>query len=107
MVFMTMRQNDGANELAILLEVGNVGNDEIDAEEFGFGEHHARVDNDDVVAVAKRHHVHAKFTETAQRNSEKGLQRLAQRDVSSKSCSGKSITVRRTASEWRPVKRRV
>src|SRR6266704_1261130 len=92
---------------SIVLEVGNVGNDEVDAEQFGFGEHHARVDNDDVVAVAKRHHVHAKFTETAQGNSEKGLQRLAQRDVSSQSCRGKSTTVRRAASEWRPAKKRV
>src|SRR5439155_4309993 len=51
----------------------------------GFREHHAGIDDDDVVAVAQRHHVHAEFAETAERNCEKGLQRLGQRDVSSES----------------------
>ena len=65
MVFVAMGQDYGANVLAVLLEIGGVGDDQIDAEEFGFGEHHAGVDDEDVVAQAKGHHVHAEFAETA------------------------------------------
>jgi hypothetical protein len=54
--------------MAILFEIGDVGNDEVDAEEFGFGEHHSGVDDDDGFADANRHHVHAKFAETTERN---------------------------------------
>jgi hypothetical protein len=53
--------------LAILLEIGDVGDDEVDAEEFGFGEHHAGVDDEDVVTETKDHHVHSEFAETAER----------------------------------------
>jgi hypothetical protein len=63
-VFVAVRQNDRANALAILLQVGNVRDDQVDAQELRFREHHAGVNNNDVVAVAQRHHVHAKFAET-------------------------------------------
>ena len=78
-IFVAVREHDGADVLAILLQVGDVGNDEVDAEEFGFGEHHAGVDDDDVVAEAKRHHVHAEFAETTEGNCGEGLRGLAQR----------------------------
>ena len=37
-------------------------------EQFGFGEHHAGVDYDDIVAVAKGHDVHAELAESAERD---------------------------------------
>ena len=67
--------------LAILLQIGDVGNDQVDAEQFGFGEHHAGVDDDDVVAEAQRHHVHAEFAETAEGNCGEGLRGLTQRKI--------------------------
>ncbi len=66
MVFVAVRQDDGFDEMAILFEIGDVGNDEVDAEQFGFGEHHAGVNDDDGVAKAKGHHVHAEFPQAAQ-----------------------------------------
>ena len=53
-----------SNVLAILLQVGNIRDDQVDAQKLRFREHHAGVYDDDVVAVAQRHHVHAKFAET-------------------------------------------
>ena len=52
--------------MAILFEIGDVGDDEVDAEKLGFGEHHSGVDDDNGVADAKRHHVHAEFAETTE-----------------------------------------
>ena len=63
-VFVAVGQYDRADEMAILFEIGDVGNDEVDAEEFGFWEHHSGVDDDDVVAEAQHHHVHSEFAET-------------------------------------------
>src|SRR6267142_986186 len=77
-IFVSVGENDGADEMTILLEVGDVRNDKVNAEELGFREHHTGVYDDDVVAEAKRHHVHAKFAETAEGNCEKRLRRLAQ-----------------------------
>ncbi len=67
-VFVPMGEQEGADVLAVFLEVGEVRGDDIDAEELVFGEHHAGVDDDDVVAVANGHHVHAELTESAERN---------------------------------------
>src|SRR5579885_117796 len=83
MVFVAMREDNGANVSAILLEVGDIGDDEINTEEFGFREHHACVDDDDVVAVAQGHHVHAKFAEAAEGNGKEGVCGLTQGSVSS------------------------
>ena len=63
---------------AILLQIGDIGNNQVNAEQFGFGEHHARVNDDDVVTETQGHHVHAEFAETAERNCREGLRGLAQ-----------------------------
>ena len=47
------------------MQIGDVGNDDIDAEQFGFGEHQAGIDDDDVVSPADGHAVHAEFAEAA------------------------------------------
>src|SRR5258707_13537339 len=86
MIFVAVRQNDCANVLAILFQIRDVWNDQIDAQQLGLREHHAGIDHDEVVAVAKRHHVHAELTETTEGNCEKRLQRLAQRNVISSVC---------------------
>ncbi len=63
-IFVAVGEDDGFYERAVLLEVSDVGNDEVHAEELGFGEHHSSVDDDDVVTEPQRHHVHSKFAET-------------------------------------------
>ena len=82
MVFVSVGEDDGANVLAILFEVGDIRDHEVDAEEFGFGEHHACVDDDDVVTETKDHHVHSKFAETAKGDGREGLRRLTQKCLS-------------------------
>ncbi len=78
MVFVAVSEDDGTDVSAILLEIGDVGNDEVDAEKLRFGEHHAGVDDEDVVAESQGHHVHAEFAETAERDGGEGLRRFAQ-----------------------------
>jgi hypothetical protein len=65
-VFVAVRQDDAANVLAILDEITDVGDDDVDAEEFGFGEHQSGVDDDNVVGPANGHAVHAEFAESAE-----------------------------------------
>ena len=53
---------------AVLLEVGDVGDDEVDAEHLLVGEHEAAVDDDDVVAVLEHVHVLADLAHPAERD---------------------------------------
>ena len=66
MVFVAVRQDQGADVLLVFLEVGQVGHDQVDAQQLGFGKHHAGIDDDDVVAVADGGHVHAELAQPAQ-----------------------------------------
>jgi len=63
-IFVAVGEDNAADVLAILFEVGHVGDDQVDAEKFGVGKHHAGVDDEDVVAKTQDQHVHAKFAET-------------------------------------------
>ena len=67
-VFVAVGEDDGADALAVLDEIGDVGDDDVDAEEFGFGEHQAGIDDDNVVTPAHGHAVHAELAETAERD---------------------------------------
>ena len=68
-VFVAVREHDAAHMLAILQQVRNVGDDDVDAQQLGFGKHEAGVDHDDVVAVADGHAVHTELAHPAQRNN--------------------------------------
>ena len=80
-IFVAVRQHNGAHLLAILLQVGDVRNDDVHAQQLGFRKHHAGVDHQDVIPSAQGEHVHAKFAQAAQRNGPK--RRLAQLSCSS------------------------
>ena len=67
-VFVAVGQDQRADVLAVLLEVSEIGRDDVDAQQFGFGEHHPGVDDDDVVAVAQGHAVHAELAQPAERD---------------------------------------
>jgi hypothetical protein len=60
-----MGEDDGADVLLVLDEVGDVGDDDVDAEELGLGEHEAGIDDDDVVFIAEGEAVHAELAESA------------------------------------------
>ena len=64
-VFVAVSEDNSANMLPVFDEIRNVGDDDVDAEKFGFGEHQAGVDDDDVVSPADGHAVHAELAEAA------------------------------------------
>src|SRR5947209_384218 len=66
-VFVAVGEDDGADVRAILDEIGEVGDDDVHAEELGFGEHEAGVDDDDVVSPADGHAVHAELAAAPER----------------------------------------
>ena len=51
---------------AVLDEIGDVGNDDVDAEQFGLGEHEPGIDDDNVVAPADGHAVHTELAQAAE-----------------------------------------
>ncbi len=60
-VFVAVGEDDGANLVAIFREVADVGDDDVDPEEFFFWEHQSGVDDDDVILPAEGHAVHAEL----------------------------------------------
>ena len=67
-VFVAVGEDDSANALAVFDEIRNVGDDDVDAEQFGFGEHESGVDDDDVVSPADGHAVHTELAEAPEGN---------------------------------------
>jgi|GEM_PF-4372596 len=67
-VLVAVGEDDAADFGAVLDEVGDVRDDDVDAEELFFGEHEAGVDHDDVVAVVECEAVHAELAESAERD---------------------------------------
>ena len=66
-ILVAVRQHE-RGDAPLLLQVGQVRNDPIDAQQFGIGEHDARVDDDGRLAPGERQHVHAELAETAERD---------------------------------------
>ena len=67
-ILVPVGDEDGTDTVPIAHEVGNVGDDEVDAGHPLFGEHDPGVDYYDVVAALDRHHVAADFAETPERD---------------------------------------
>jgi hypothetical protein len=65
-VFVAVGEDDGADFLAVLSEIADVGDDDVDAEELFFGEHQAGIDDDNVVFIAEGQAVHAELAESAE-----------------------------------------
>src|ERR1700681_5107672 len=68
-IFVAVRQDDAAHMFAIFEQIRNVGHDDVDAQQLGFGEHKSRVNHDDVIAEADGHAVHTELAHPAQRNN--------------------------------------
>jgi hypothetical protein len=62
-IFVAVRKNDAAYALAIFGEIRNIGDNDVYAQQFRFGEHQTRVDDDNVITPPDGHAVH---TELAQ-----------------------------------------
>jgi hypothetical protein len=60
-VFVTVGEADAADLVAVLDQIANVGNDNVDAKQLFFGKHQSGVDDDDVVVEAKGEAVHSEL----------------------------------------------
>ena len=67
-VLVGVGDEEGAELGAVLLEIGDVGDDEVDAEHLLVREHEPTVDDDDVVAVLEEVHVLADLAHPAERD---------------------------------------
>ena len=67
MVLVPMGENDAAYPLAVLNQIGDIGNNDIDTQQFSFGEHEAGINDDDIVAPADGHAVHSELAQAAER----------------------------------------
>ena len=65
-VLVPMCQHNPAHALAVFNEIRNIGNNNIDTQQFGLGKHQAGIDNDNVIAPAQGHAVHAELAQSAQ-----------------------------------------
>src|SRR5258706_7029641 len=65
-VLVAVGEDDAAHPLAVLDEVGNVGNNDVDSQPFSFREHEAGLADDNVIAPADRHAVHTELAEAPQ-----------------------------------------
>ncbi len=70
-IFVAMREHDGAQGITALEQVREVRVDDVDAE-IALGEHDAAVDHEQVAVLLDREAVHADLAETAERHEAKG-----------------------------------
>ena len=68
MILMAMRQHDGRDLVLVLEQIGDIRDDEIDAEHIVIREHEPRVDHEDLVIHLDDGHVLADFSEPAERD---------------------------------------
>ena len=91
-VLVGVRDEEGLDLVAALLEVGDVGHDEVDAEHLLVGEHQPAVDDDDLVAVLEDVHVLADLAHAAERDD------AQDRSVAAEAGVARRGMVRRTSS---------
>jgi hypothetical protein len=63
-IFVPVRQ-DQRRGTALLLQIGEIRNDAVDAEQFGIGKHHTRIDDERGRSPGQREHVHSELAESA------------------------------------------
>ena len=66
MVLVAMGQKYPAHPVDLVAQIGNIGDDQIDAEHVRLGKHQAAVDDDDVLAILEDGHVQADLPEPAE-----------------------------------------
>jgi hypothetical protein len=65
-ILMPVRKNQATDMLGVLLEIRKIGRDDIDAHQLRVGEHHPRIENDYVIAIANGHAVHTELAQASQ-----------------------------------------
>ena len=72
MVLVAVRQDDGADVVLVILEVGEIRKDEIDAQMLVPRERQAGIDDDDAVVALDDHHVLPDLAQPAERDQSRG-----------------------------------
>ena len=72
MILMSVGDDHAADLVAVLLKIGVIGNDQIDAEHIAVGERHTGVDDDDIVLTFKYSQVLADLIQTAEERHANG-----------------------------------
>ena len=67
-VFVPMRQENGAQAFPVFPHVGEIRNHDVHAQQFGVWEHDAAVHDEHGAVVFVRHHVHSELAQTAERD---------------------------------------
>jgi len=68
MVFVPVGQHNGFDFADVFAQIIDVWEDQIDAEHFGFGEHHATIQHNNVIAVLDDPHIAADLTGATEGN---------------------------------------
>ena len=66
MILVAVRQYDAFDTVAVFQQIGDVRDDEVDAEHVLRREHQSRIDDENVIAETQYRHVLADFPEAAQ-----------------------------------------
>ena len=66
LVLMAVGQEYPAHPVDLVAQIGDIGNDQVNAEHVRFGKHQAAVDDDDILAVLEGGHVQPDLPETAE-----------------------------------------
>ncbi len=66
MVLVPVRDNQSAQAVAILDEIREVGNDDVDSQHIVLGKHEAGIDEYNRVGILDDHHVQADFAQPSQ-----------------------------------------
>ena len=63
---MPVGEKQGTHVLAVIFQVSQVRRDDVYAKQVILRKHHTGVDDNDVVSVADRHHIHPELAEPAE-----------------------------------------
>ena len=72
-VFVAVGNDDAAKTVGVFTDVGEIGDDEVDPEHLGVGEHDAAIDDHGVVGGFEDGAIAADFAESAERNYADGV----------------------------------
>ena len=67
-VLVTVREHQPSQLVLVVEQIGDVGDDDVDAQQFPARKHHACVDDDDVIPATQSEHVHPELAEPTERD---------------------------------------
>ena len=87
MIFVAVCEHDGLDLVAVLEEIRDIRNHEIDAEHILLREHETGINEQDLILIADDRHILANLSQTAERNDLQFLISLRQKITPPKTCT--------------------